>query len=181
MKCNNQTRLYNYKSEKGQVAILGLLALWVILLVAAAAVDIYSLLETRNWAYQVAQNASMVGVHTGKNWSRVAIDGCLDLSQASATSAAQSAIVRSFNDRGITSYSYQIRVLPNAHGGAVTGWPPQPVRLGGGSGDWSNTEPSVAVYLSFQSDTYFLALLGRPTVTISTFGAASLKQASACP
>ena len=180
----------NYRrSERGQVTVLGLLFLLNFVLLAAALVDIYTLFEARDWGYQVAQQASLAGVSIGRDWSTVTVPGgsCVGpgpvtLKIATAQNTAVDYVNREMALRGLSTYTYDVRVLPNYDGGSISGYPPRPVRLGSGLGNWSTDEPAVAVYLSFPVSTFLLSLVGRPTVQLHTFASAAVGQpANVCP
>jgi len=170
----------NEKSECGQIAVLIVVLAMLFTGLAGALVDVYVLLEARNWAYQVAQQAALVGVSKGREWSGITSDrGCLEamtLDEGTARSEAESLLQKEMGLRGITNYDHEVRVLPDAAGGSVPGFPPESVRLGEGRGAWSMSEPSVGVYLSFQVQTFLLAFFGRPHVQIDVFAAGSIHQ-----
>ena len=176
-------------SERGQVTILSLLFLLTFVLLAAALVDIYTIFEARDWGYQVAQQASLAGVSVGRDWSSVTIPGgsCVGpgpvtLKTTTAQNTAVDYLNREMALRGLSTYTYDVRVLPDYEGGSMSGYPPASVRLGRGLGNWSTDEPAVAVYLSFPVSTFLLSLVGRPTVQLHTFASAAVGQpASVCP
>jgi len=174
------------RSESGQVAVLVILLAMLFIGLAGALIDVYVLLEARNWAYQAAQQATLVGVSKGRAWSGITADrNCLEpmtLNAGTARSEAQSLLQQEMNLRGIATYNYDVRVLPDAAGGSISGFPPQTVRLGEGRGNWSISEPSVGVYLSFPVQTFLMAFFGRPQVQIDVFAASSIHQpANVCP
>ncbi len=97
-------------------------------------------------------------------------------------SAAASALTEELSARGVVSYTADIRVLPAWDGGAVGGYPPVPVRMGAGRGAWSSPEPAVGVYLHIPVETFFLGLVGRPSVGVDAFASAGVAQPpGACP
>ena len=174
------------KSESGQIAVLVVILTMLFIGLTGALVDVYVLLEARNWAYQAAQQAALVGVSKGREWPGITSDrGCLEpmiLNEGTSRSEAESLLQQEMNLRGITNYDHEVRVLPDAAGGSVSGFPPQMVRLGEGRGAWSMSEPSVGVYLSFPVQTFFLAFFRRPQVQIDVFAAGSIHQpANICP
>ena len=174
------------KAESGQIAVLIVILAMLFIGLAGALIDVYVLLEARNWAYQATQQAALVGVSKGREWSGITSDrGCLEpmiLDEGTARSEAESLLQQEMNLRGITNYDHEVRVLPDAAGGSVSGFPPQTVRLGEGRGAWSMSEPSVGVYLSFPVQTFLLTFFGRPQVQIDVFAAGSIHQpANVCP
>ena len=168
--------------ERGQAAVLAVLLIMVFVLLASALVDGYALLEARNWGYEVAQQAAMAGVSQGRDWNALATPPCtggpapIRLVAANASSAAQDFLQREMTLRGISSYTYEIRVLPNYTGGSISGFPPSPTRLGGSRGSWTVSEPSVGVYVSFPARTFLMSFIGRPTVQVNVFASASVHQ-----
>jgi len=167
-------------SESGQVAVLIVILAMLFIGVAGALIDVYALLEARNWAYQASQQAALVGVSKGREWSGITSNrGCLEpmtLNAGTARSEAESLLQQEMNLRGITNYDHDVRVLPDAAGGSISGFPPQTVRLGEGRGIWSSSEPSVGVYLSFPVQTFLMSFFGRPQVQIDVFAAGSIHQ-----
>jgi len=174
------------KSESGQIAVLVVVLTMLFTGLAGALIDVYVLLEARNWAYQAAQQAALMGVSKGREWSGITSDrGCLEamtLNEGTARSEAESLLQQEMNLRGIANYDHDVRVLPDAAGGSVSGFPPQTVRLGEGRGTWSSSEPSVGVYLSFPVQTFLMPFFGRSQVQIDVFAAGSIHQpANVCP
>jgi len=167
-------------SESGQVAVLIVILAMLFISVAGALIDVYVLLEARNWAYQASQQAALVGVSKGREWSGITSNrGCLEpmtLNAGTARSEAESLLQQEMDLRGITNYDHDVRVLPGATGGSISGFPPQTVRLGEGRGIWSSSEPSVGVYLSFPVQTFLMPFFGRPQVQINVFAAGSIHQ-----
>ena len=174
------------KAESGQIAVLIVVLSMLFIGLAGALIDVYVLLEARNWAYQAAQQAALVGVSKGREWPGITSDrGCLEpmtLNEGTARSEAESLLQKEMSLRGISDYDHEVRVLPDASGGSVSGFPPETVRLGEGRGDWSASEPSVGVYLSFLVQTFLLPFFGRPQVQLDVFAAGSIHQpANVCP
>jgi len=170
------------RKERGQVAVLAVLLIIVFVLAASALVDAYALLEARSWGYQAAQQAALAGVSQGRDWSSLDTPPCsggpapIRLVAATAQNAAEDLLQQEMDLRGIGSYTSDVRVLPDYDGGTISGYLPVPVRLGEGRGSWSVTEPSVGVYLSFPVRTFLMSFVGRPTVQIDVFAAASIHQ-----
>jgi len=168
------------KAESGQIAVLIVILAMLFIGLAGALIDVYVLLEARNWAYQAAQQAALVGVSKGREWSGITTNrGCLEpmtLNAGAARTEAENLLQMEMNLRGITNYAHEVRVLPDAAGGSVSGFPPETVRLGEGRGGWSMFEPSVGVYLSFPVQTFLLPFFGRSQVQIDVFAAGSIHQ-----
>lgn len=164
------------------MAVLAVLLVILFVLLAAALVDGYEILEARNWGYQAAQQAALAGVSQGRNWSALASPPCtggpapISLVASTAANEAEDLLAAELDDRGITGASYDIRVLPDYNGGALAGYPPVPIRLGAGRGSWSMSEPSVGVYLTFPVQLFLSSFIGRPTAQIEVFASASVHQ-----
>ena len=174
------------KDEHGQIASLVAVLSMLFIGVAVALIDVYVLLEARNWGYQAAQQAALVGISKGRKWSGITTNrGCLEpmtLNAGTARTEAESLLLQEMNLRGITNYDHEVRVLPDAAGGSISGFPPETVRLGEGRGGWSRSDPSVGVYLSFPVGTFLMPFFGRPQVQIDVFAASSIHQpANVCP
>ena len=175
------SRLFEQK-QRGQVAVLAALLIMVFVLLAAGLVDGYLLLEARNWGYQAAQQAALAGVSQGRDWDSLFPPPCVGepapirLASSTAQDAATSLLQQEMDLRGVSSYSYDVRVLPDYNGGSISGYPPAAVRLGAGRGNWSSSEPAVGVYLSFPVSTFLLSFVGRPTVQVSVFASAGVHQ-----
>ncbi len=160
-----------YCSESGQAVILGL----VLLLVFIALVDVYALQEARNWGCQVAQRAALAGASARRDWESAA-NGCLELDESIARVRAAEVLESELAFRRIAVYSYEVRLLPDVSGGSYPDFPPQPVRLGESRGGWEEGEPSVGVCLSFPLSTFWMSFLGRSTVPLAVFAAASIAE-----
>ena len=55
--------------HRGQILVLALIIIFLLFLTATALIDVYHLLEARNWGYQVAQQAALAGVSNGRDWA----------------------------------------------------------------------------------------------------------------
>ena len=169
-------QLMNARSrESGQALILGLCMLLVFLALATALVDGYALVEARNWGYQVAQQAALAGVSAGRRWDSVA-DGCMELDEDRSLETAVTVLESELGARGMSGTHYDVRILPEAFGGSLSGFPPQSVRLGGWHAAWTVDEPAVGVFLSFPIQTFLLSFFGRPSIPIHVFASASVAQ-----
>ena len=168
--------------QRGQIAAGFVVLILLFFLLASALVDAYSLLEARNWGYQVAQQAALAGVSQGRDWSGLASPPCtggpapIQLDGGTAQTAATLFLKQEMNQRGIYFYSSDIRALPDYDGGTISDYPPVPVRLGQGRGNWNMSQPSVGVYLSFPVSTFLMSFVGRPIVQINVFASASVHQ-----
>jgi hypothetical protein len=190
-------------ARRGQILVLAVVFIFLFLLVATVLIDVYHIEEARNWGYRVAQQAALAGtLGTGSTWTvfQPTVDptagpptpypsGCLDpvrieLNPTEAHDAAEAMLLNEMSARGFAypgGFDYDIRVLPDVDGGTVAGFPPNPVRLGAGRGQWSASNPAVGVYLYFDVHTFLMSLVGRPTVTVHVFAAAEASEPPLCP
>ena len=174
--------IFFHRRERGQVAVQAVLLILLFFLLATVLVDVYTLLEARNWGYQAAQQAAMAGVSQGRDWNSLADLPCtggpapIGLVSSTARSGAINLLQQEMALRGVSSYSYDVRVLPGYAGGTVSGYPPIPVRLGASRSKWSSTEPAVGVYLSFPVSTFLMSFVGRQTVQVNVFASAGVHQ-----
>jgi hypothetical protein len=162
--------------RRAQSAVWGVLAMLVFIAVAAGLVDIYRLYAARNWAYSVAQEAAMAGASRGRDWSSLTSDGAIRLDAANAKAEAEQIVQKEMAARGVTGYLADIRVLPEATGGSLAGFPPRPVRLGTGMGEWSSNEPAVGVYLEVPVSWLMLDMLNTSLKSVHVFAAAGVAQ-----
>ena len=170
------------QKQRGQVAVLSALLIMIFVMLAAGLVDAYTLQEARNWGYQAAQQAALAGVSQGRDWASLNPPPCtggpapIRLTSSTAQNAATTLLQQEMALRGISGYTYDVRVFPDYAGGSVSGYPPLATRLGAGRGNWSSGEPAVGVYLSFPVSTFLLSFVGRPTVQVNVFASASVHQ-----
>lgn len=189
------------RRRSGQILALAVVIIILFILVAAVLIDVFQIEEARNWGYRVAQQAALAGTSGGRDWTYFQPtldptaetptprpDGCVEpgrirLIEATARSDALDALDREMAARGMVvgSYTAIIEVLPDPDGGTVTGFPPEPVRLGASRGTWITDNPAVGVYLTFPVYTFFMSFVGRDSVNVSVFAAAEASQPEACP
>lgn len=156
--------------------VWGFLAMLVFIALSAGLVDIYRLYAARNWAYTVAQEAAMTGASRGRDWSSLTMDGNISLDPTLAKNEAHALVTAEMSARGISSYVIDVRVLPDATGGSVAGYPPRPVRMGSGMGNWNSNEPAVGVYLEVPVSWLMLDMLHTQEKTVRVFTAAGVAQ-----
>jgi hypothetical protein len=162
--------------RKAQSIVWGFLCMLIFIAVAAGLVDIYRLYAARNWAYTVAQEAAMTGVSKGRDWSSVTDGGEIRLDSVVAKTEAQNLVVAEMGTRRIYDYVMDVRVLPDSIGGAIAAFPPRPVRLGAGMGNWTSDEPAVGVYLEVPVQWVLLDILNTQVKTVRVFAAAGVAQ-----
>ena len=174
--------------ERGQATLLGLLFLLIFIFLTAGLVDIYAMYEARDWGYTIAQQAALAGVSAGRDWTGATTPaagctgpGAVELQTPLARSTASNVLNLAMTSRGVTGYTYDVRVLPDYDGGSLSGYPPSAVRLGS-SGNWSSNEPAVGVYVTIPVFMFLLSLIGRTTATVHVFASAAVAQPpGVCP
>jgi hypothetical protein len=179
----NMRKIYGLSSfnrllldRKAQSAVWGLLAILALVAIAGGLVDVYRLYASRNWAYSVAQEAAMAGASRGRDWSSVSSGGAIRLVSATAQSEAQTLVATEMSNRGVSQYVVDVRVLSTPNGGSIPGYPPNPVRLGAGLGNWTSSEPAVGVYLEVPVRWLMLDMLGNQPKTVRVFASAGVAQ-----
>ncbi|MBU0493645.1 MAG: hypothetical protein KKA73_29265 [Chloroflexi bacterium] len=161
--------------DDGQALFWVILGLLIVLIVGAGTLDVYQCETTRAGLYQVAAEASLIGVSRGRDWSYYTVSGQWaldnDVAYAEAWAAAQMALAQ----RNLTAVDLQIAVLPDPSGGVVAEFPPVPRADLGQASDWSTDEPAVAVYIAADvSTTFFGWINASDHVTVHVFSAAGL-------
>ena len=162
------------RDRRAQSVVWGFLGILLCIATASGLVDIYRLYAARNWAYNVAQEAAMAGASRGRDWSSLVADGNLRLDPNVSSMQAQAVIDSAMSSRGITAYIKDVRVLADPGGGSIAGYPPRPVRLAGGAGNWSSSEPAVGVYLEVPVNWLMLDMLNLDEKTVRVFAAAGV-------
>lgn len=163
-------------NERGQAAIWGMLTMLLLVVIAGALVDVYRLVEARNWAYAVAQEAALRGVSLGRDWGSVTNGTKIRLDSAMAWQEALLLAQEEMDARQVTGYTIDVHVLPGPDGGTVPGFPPRRVRLGNNRGEWSSPEPAVGVYISLPVPLTLLKFIGLSNGQVSAFVSAGVKQ-----
>src|SRR3972149_384801 len=87
-----QVKLQTANSELGGASVAGLLFTLLLMVLAAAIVDVYRLADTRTFAYSAANDAALRGASFGRDWDEFTATGDMRLDPYAATSAAQNAI-----------------------------------------------------------------------------------------
>jgi hypothetical protein len=162
------------RDRRAQSVVWGFLGMLVFIALASGLVDIYRLYAARNWAYGVAQEAAMAGASRGRDWSSFMVDGNVRLDPDQSSAQAQSVIVFAMSSREIAGYVVDVRVLPDPGGGSVAGYPPRPVRMASGAGNWNSNEPAVGVYLEVPVNWIMLDMLNLNEKTVRVFAAAGV-------
>ncbi len=171
-----QIALQNFISERGSASIAGLLFTLILMVLAAAIVDVYRLEDTRTFAYSAANDAALRGASFGRDWEEFTATGEMRLDPYAATNAAQDALETVVSARGITAYQYQIGVMPDPGGGRSHLPAPCIARASfWNTTTWTETEPAVGVCIQIQVPTILFGLVsGNQPVTVNAFAAAGI-------
>jgi hypothetical protein len=164
------------RGERGSASIAGLLFTLILMALAAAIVDVYRLEDTRTFAYSAANDAALRGASFGRGWDAFTSTGEMYLDPDAATIAAQNALEAVVSGRGITTYQYQIGVIPSPGGGTARLPAPCASRASfWNTTTWSETQPAVGVCIQIQVPTILLGLVnGNQPVTVNAFAAAGV-------
>lgn len=162
--------------ERGSAAVAGLLFTLILMVLAAAMVDVYRIQDTRTFAYSAANDAALRGASFGRDWDRFTTMGEMYLDPYAATDSAQNALESVMQARGITNFQYQIGVIPNPSGGTFN--LPAPCAARASMWDtttWTETGPAVGVCVQVQVPTILFGLVnGNQSVTVNAFAAAGV-------
>ena len=162
------------RKERGQATAATIFAVIIFTLLAGAIVDVYTAWTAREWAYRAASSAAMRGVTVGRDFYVFAVTGQWQLDESAARAEAIAALAEETALQGVSSYQFDVRVLPDPGGGSIAGYPPVS-RANQSGGDWSAAEPSVGVYLVVPVRTYFLNMVnGGQDFEIHVFAAAGI-------
>jgi len=169
---------FDSTNERGSASVAGLLFTLILMVLAAAIVDVYRLQDTRTFAYSVANDAALRGASFGRDWDQFGATGEMSLDPFAATDATQIALEQLMQTRGISDYSYQIGVIPNSGGGTFR--LPAPCVAHASFWDtttWTETQPAVGVCIQVRVATFLLGLVsGNKPVTVNVFAAAGVVQ-----
>jgi len=161
------------RDRRGQALALGIFLLLVLFMMGSVALDLYYLFETRNWAYGVAQNAALIGASRGRDFENVLTNGAIRIDESVATDTAESIVQAEMEERDFvpSAFALNVRVLPDAAGGMIAGYPPRDVRFGDARGDWSTTEAAVGVYMEVPVEMFILSIFGLDIKHVYVFAA----------
>ena len=164
------------RDERGSAAIAGLFFTLILMVLAAAIVDVYRLQDMRTFAYSAANDAALRGASMGRDWDRFTTTGEMYLDPYAAADAAQGALQQVLQARGITGYDYRVGVMPNPGGGTFT--LPAPCLPRASFWDtvtWTETQPAVGVCVVVPVQTILFGLVnGNQPVTVNAFAAAGV-------
>jgi hypothetical protein len=158
-----------FSAQRGSGLAYGALATALVILLVGALYDVYATYQYRTWGYQAAGEAARMGTLQGTGLDYAA--GTVSLDPAAAQGTAEAFLAAALARRGITAYSYDVRVITAPAGGTIAGFPPMPqANLDGG--DMRLAGPGVGVYLEFAAPTAWLGLLNRHAYQVHVFSAA---------
>ena len=166
------------RDERGSATIAGLFFTLILMVLAAAIVDVYRLEDTRTFAYSAANDAALRGASFGRDWDQFTATGEMTLDPYVATNAAQGALEQMMQTRGLSNFQYQIGVIPNPGGGTFDLPAPCTSRASlWNTTRWTETRPAVGVCVQVQVPTILFGLVnGNQPVTVNTFAAAGVDQ-----
>lgn len=168
--------LHTLEDVRGSASIAGLFFTLILMVLAAAIVDVYRLEDTRTFAYSAANDAALRGASFGRDWNQFMATGEMSLDPTVATNAAQGALEQAMQVRGITSYQYQIGVIPNPGGGTFNLLAPCVARASlWNTTTWTETQPAVGVCVEIQVPTILFGLVNdNQPITVNAFAAAGV-------
>jgi hypothetical protein len=167
------------RDERGSATLGGILFALILVVLAAAIVDVYRLEDLRTFAYGAANDAALVGVNLGRDWASFTDDGTLALDSTLAFDTARDSLVNRLAQRGLTNYIYQIEVLPAWSGNApVFNFPPvarASLFCPAEPCTWTEKHPAVGVYVAVTAPTLLFGLInGNQPVVVHVFAAAEV-------
>ncbi len=165
-----------HRDDRGSASVAGLFFTLILMVLAAAIVDVYRLQDTRTFAYSAANDAALRGASFGRDWGQFMATGEMSLDPYAATDAAQSALEQLMQTRGLTSFRYQIGVIPNPGGGTFNLPAPCVARASlWNTTTWTERQPAVGVCVQVPVPTILFGLVnGNQPVTVNAFAAAGV-------
>ena len=166
----------NRNDERGNASIAGLFFTLILMVLAAAILDVYRIQDTRTFAYSAANDAALRGASFGRDWDQFMVTGEMVLDPYVATNEAQNALENVMQARGLTIFRYQIGVIPNPGGGTFNLPPPCVARASlWDTTTWTETHPAVGVCMQVPVPTILFGLInGNQPVTVNAFAAAGV-------
>ena len=166
------------RDERGSATVAGLFFTLILMVLAAAVVDVYRIQDVRTFAYSAANDAALRGASFGRDWDQFTATGEMALDPYAATDAAQGALEQVMQNRGLSSFQYQIGVIPNPGGGTFNLPAPCTSRASlWNTTTWTETRPAVGVCVQVQVATILFGLVnGNQPVTVNAFAAAGVVQ-----
>lgn len=166
------------RDERGNASVAGLLFTLILLVVAAAIVDVYRIQDTRTFAYSAANDAALRGASFGRDWDQFTATGEMYLDPTLASDAAQGALEQVMQTRGLSTFQYQTGVIPDPGGGTFNLPAPCALRASlWNTTTWTETRPAVGVCVQVQVPTILFGLVnGNQPITVNAFAAAGVVQ-----
>ena len=163
------------RDERGSATLAGVLFSLILIVLAAAIVDVYRIQDIRTFTYSAANDAALRGASFGRDWNRFTTTGQLGLNETVATNTATNALTALMQMRRLTDYTYQVKVLPDPGGGTVSHFPPVARAELKGRADWTETQPAVGVYVQVTVPTLLFGLIdGNQPIQVHAFAAAGV-------
>ena len=154
-------------NRRGQTLASAVVATVLLLVVASGLVDGLNLLSTKQRCLEIASAASLRGVSRVRDYTYYLSTGQIGLDVFTAQSEATSMVDDGMTGMGLSGYTVQVEVLDTPGGGSVSNFPP--------GRTWTETEPSVGVYLVVPVDTFLMGLInGGGSVDVHVFAAAGV-------
>jgi hypothetical protein len=166
------------RDERGSATVAGLFFTLILMVVAAAIVDVYRLQDTRTFAYSAANDAALRGASFGRDWTEFGETGQMSLDSTAASSVAHSALADAMQRRGISQYASQVAVMANP-GGGIAKLPTECAARASlrNTNTWTETQPAVGVCVEIQVPTILFGLVnGNQPVTVNAFAAAGVAE-----
>lgn len=165
-----------WRDERGSAAIAGLCFTLILVVLAAAIVDVYRMQDVRTFAYSAANDAALRGASLGRDWDQFTATGEMSLDPQTATDAAIDALEQVMHARGITQFEYRVGVLTSPSGGTVSLPAPCLPRASlWNTLTWTETQPAVGVCVVVPVETVLFGLVnGNQPVTVNAFAAAGV-------
>ena len=164
------------RDERGSAAIAGLFFTLILMVLAAAIVDVYRMQDMRTFAYSAANDAALRGASMGRDWDRFTTTGEMYLDPYAAADAAQAALEQVMQARGVSGHDYRVGVMPNPGGGTFT--LPAPCLPRASFWDtvtWTENQPAVGVCVVVPVQTILFGLVnGNQPITVNAFAAAGV-------
>jgi hypothetical protein len=164
------------RDERGSATVAGLFFTLILMVIAAAIVDVYRIQDVRTFVYSAANDAALRGASFGRDWDQFTATGEMTLDPYTATDAAQGALEQVMQTRGLSMFQYQIGVIPNPGGGTFN--LPAPCTSSASlwnTTTWTETRPAVGVCVQVQVPTILFGLVnGNQPVTVNAFAAAGV-------
>lgn len=161
----------------GQVAPSAVVIVMLLMVLAGVLVDGLHILTVRHRAYRIAADAALQGVREGTDYWHFIHHGVIRLKGPEAHNRAASVVSEEGAFWGLDDYDVDIRVIPDAGGGSISGFPPHPNAQQQGGTTWQADRPGVGVYIAAHVPTWFLGWFnGNTPITVHAFSASLVER-----